>query len=421
MTSMIDDEKISLHKGDSVVFLGSMNAMPMMYAMELKNYGCEVLYFVDSPMENRLSRPENHFPNISYPYPSWIVERVILSQILLLMFPRLFAKFYMWKISRLTDKKIACFVLNGFFSALAPYLPRNAKIISLSHGSDLDVWANIDGVKGLADSFSGRSIFKFIPRFVSRRMIARLVFKQFSGYANSNAVFYFPLGFNPSGDKVVKDLKARGVRYVPRYDISFYPLQECSREFKSPSKELVIFSGVRFLYKTFPDGNHGYNKGNDIIINGIAKYHRVNKNIRVHFVEKGEDVNYAKDLCHSLGLDDVVIWHKEMSFKDLLALYLEADVCFDQVGDNWIAAIGGYALWLGKPLIANPLHAINSEIWPEENPVCSAASCDEVFEWLVKLEDITLRQEVSNRSKVFVERYMSPKYALNEAFNFDKV
>jgi len=67
--------------------------------------------------------------------------------------------------------------------------------------------------------------------------------------------------------------------------------------------------------------------------------------IKVHFVEKGEDLHYAKEreLCKKLGLENVVIWHKEMPFKDLLALYRDSDICFDQLGDHWIAGIGGYA------------------------------------------------------------------------------
>jgi len=387
-------EKIKLHKDEVIVFMGSMNAMPMMYALELKKLGYEVIYFVDVKKRDILSRPENHFPTV---------------------FPRLFASLYKWRIRRLTKKNIGCFVLNGFFSSLSPYLPSSKKI-GLSHGSDLDVWANTEDVETLTHSYGGRSIFKYLPKIFSSILIKFIVNKQYEGFRHTNAVVYFPSGFNDAGDKVVRQLVHSEVRYVPRYDISFEPLRNQPRTFKPATKILQIFSGVRFLYKTFPDGNKGYSKGNDLIIEGIAKYLTENPDIQVHFVEKGEDVHYAKELCRKLGLEQVIVWHKEMPFYDLLDLYLNSDICFDQLGEHWIGAIGGYALWLGKPLIANAELAVQSGVWPLENPVCSARTSDEVYEWLVRLEDTEFRRKISDSSKEFVEAYMGARKALTEIF-----
>jgi hypothetical protein len=64
---------IDLDAPGVIIFFGTMNAMPMMYAHELRNLGQDVIYFVDVPEKNTLCRPENHFPSISYPYPDWVV------------------------------------------------------------------------------------------------------------------------------------------------------------------------------------------------------------------------------------------------------------------------------------------------------------------------------------------------------------
>jgi len=410
-------EKISLSKDKLIVFMGSMNAMPMMYALELKKLGYDVIYFVDVSKENALSRPENHFPDIDYPYPPWVIELVLPSQIILSFFPRLFALMYQRRIRKVTKKEIGCFVLNGFFISLAPYLNKSSSKVSLSHGSDLDVWANTECLSVLVQSFKKRSIFKYLPSIMSKLLINKVVKRQYFGYSHTHTVVYFPKCFDAEGDKVIQKLMDQGVRYVPRYDISFEPLKGQSREFKNSTGTLQVFSGVRFLFRTFPDGNDGYNKGNDILIEGIAKYIAINPNIRVHFVEKGEDVQYAKELCQKLGIEDVVVWHKEMPFKDLLALYQNSDICFDQVGSHWIGAIGGYALWLGKPLIANPEPAVLSGVWPDSNPVCSAKTSNEVCDCFIRLEDVEFRKEVSNSSKVFVEKYMGPKMALSNMFD----
>lgn len=402
---------------ETIVFMGSMNAMPMMYALELRARGYKVIYFVDAPKKDTLSRPENHFPQISYPYPEWIVEMTLPTQILLPILPKIFSYIYLRYLRKMGVHKVDYFVLNGFYTSLAPYLPQTTQLIALSHGSDLDAWADVDNIYKLQMGYRDRSIFKFMTTKLSDALINMIAQRQLTGYKSVDVLMYFPIGFNEVGDKIVDKLLKIGVKYVPRYDISFEPVSQCSREYKEAGDKLVIFSGVRFLYKTFPDGNEGYNKGNDKIIAGIAKYHELNKNIIVHFVEKGEDVSSAKEMCQSLGLSDVVVWHREMKFKDLVDLYLNSDVCFDQTGCHWIGAIGGYALWLGKPLIADDAAAVKAGIWPIDNPVCSANSAEDVCNWLIELDSTVRRREISNRSKIFVEKYMSPNMALDQIFS----
>lgn len=75
-----DESAITLDRQHVVAFLGSMNAMPMAYAHALKKLGYSCLYFVDVPRRVPLCRPENFFPDISYPYPHWIQEIILPSQ-----------------------------------------------------------------------------------------------------------------------------------------------------------------------------------------------------------------------------------------------------------------------------------------------------------------------------------------------------
>lgn len=412
--------KIKLNKnGGPIVFIGGMNAMPMMYALELKKKGYEVIYFVDAPVSDKLSRPENHFSDIAFPYPNWIIEVNIKTQMLLPFFRKFFARLLDGKLHKVVDKSPQAYVLNGFFISLSPFLGKGIPKIALSHGSDLDSWADVDGVQVLADNFHKHSIFRYMPSYFSKKLIKESVLRQFGGFANADKVVYFPYGFNSNGDRVIDKLKQCGVDVLERYDISFEPLKEQSREFKDNGNELTIFSGVRFTYDTFSEGNAEYSKGNDIIIKGLARYYQDNKKLVVHFVEKGPDVEKAKLLCKKTGLAPAVVWHKEMAFKELLKLYASADVCFDQVGKHWIGAIGAYAMFLGKPLIANDHLPVKLGVWPAENPVCSAATEQEVLERLLKLQNSEERRRVSKKSMVFVEEYMSPRRLLDDLFVFE--
>ncbi|WP_183028213.1 hypothetical protein [Variovorax sp. UMC13] len=410
-------KKIKIDKSGVIVFMGSMNAMPMMYAWELRRRGYDVLYFVDAPPTDALSRPENHYAGLGYPYPNWVVELKMPTQMMLPYFSRLHAKRVMKNIRSRTKKAISCFFLNGFFVSLAPWLKTEGKVVALSHGSDLDVWANRGNAKNLSNSFKNRSIFNFLPSAFAGRLIEKAVKQQYAGFSSSDAVIYFPHGFNISGDEVVGQLRAEGKSVWERYDVSFEPLAGVSREIKEPESKIILFSGVRFLYKTFPDGNREYSKGNDIMIQGIAEYWKRNKRIEVHFVEKGEDVLHAKQLCRDLGINEIVVWHKEMPFNKLIDLYLKSDICFDQVGAHWMGAIGAYALFLGRPLIANVNKAMELGVFPYKNPILSAENASDVFDALVKLENDSFRRNLSQDSKIFVEREMGCSKLIDSLFS----
>ena len=53
-----------------IFFIGTTNAMPMAYAIELKKFNYDVKYIVDVASDNMLSRPEFHYDSIKYPYPN---------------------------------------------------------------------------------------------------------------------------------------------------------------------------------------------------------------------------------------------------------------------------------------------------------------------------------------------------------------
>ncbi|PMM56249.1 glycosyltransferase [Vibrio lentus] len=407
--------KVKFYKNKgTIVFLGGMNAMPMMYALELKKEGFDVLYFVDATQDNELCRPENHFKDICYPYPDWIIELDVRSQIFLPMFRALFS-YYIEKVIRQKAKdRIQVYILNGFFVSLSPYLNKSSNKVALAHGSDLHTWADVDNSNILSETFSRQSIFKYTPKYLSKWLIQRIVEKQFQGFLKCNEAIYFPKGFNSEGDKIVSKLVSQGVTCIERFDISFEALKGVSRSYRSKNEKLVIFSGVRFQYKTFTESNSSYSKGNDIIIRALAKYYKRNPNIEIHLVEKGPDCQNAKKLIQELGLDDVIVWHNEMKFTDLLNLYDRAHICFDQVGSHWIGAIGGYALWLGKPLIANDSNFRKYGFWPEDTPILSADSENKIINHLIDLEKESYREKISGDSKLFADSYLSPKAILNQ-------
>ncbi|MBM7332994.1 MAG: hypothetical protein ABGX87_01025 [Alcanivorax sp.] len=405
-------EQAPQNKGP-IVFLGSTNAMPMVYARALKRLGHEVLYFVGRRPTDTLHRPENHFPDIDYPYPEWIVEMPVSSQVMLATFPRYYAARIGKEVRKRSGRPPVCYILNGFYIALHPYLEQQAIRIGLSHGADLIQWGDPENKAQLVRDFSKKTVFRFLPSTLSSWWIGTVLKRQAAGFASIHYLIAFLRGISHDNDRLVRRYESQGVRYIPRFDVSFDPLSGEPRGFKPADDFLSIFCGVRFHYKSMVGNRKGWSKGNDQIIRGLADFYREYPAMRVHFVEKGPDVQSAKALCAELGLD-CVIWHKEMPFSELLTLYRDADICFDQTGDHWIGAIGAYALWLGKPLIANDRNLVSSGFWPETTPVFTATDSAQVFERLQELRDPRVREAVAAPGQRFAEEYLSSERVVAE-------
>lgn len=382
-----------------VAFAGQMNCMPMQYARRFRADGHCVTYVVDVPQSSKLSRPECHYSDIPYPYPDWIKEEVVWR-------PELQSVLGGVNTARVLRHLEAADVvfLSGHYIQLAARLRQDVVKIGLFAGSDFGVWCDVEKVPTLAKL----GPFKILEP-VKRCIVRKIVASNFESLRHLDAVTYFPGGLCQDGDKVLARLKTvkPSVVHIPRFDIPFESLKGVSREAKVQSERLIIFSAVRFIYKTFPEGNKQVCKGNDLIIKGLARYVMRNPNVDIHFINKGVDVEDARQLCEDLKLKPYVTWHNEMPFRSLINLYLASDICFDQVGKNWLGAVGGHAMYLGRPLIANYRPEVFRDIWGSDVPICQADSEEEVYERLVELESIDLRRKLSRQGSAFAERYLS--------------
>lgn len=380
-------------------FIGSMNAMPMAYALKFKRDGYDVRYVVEAPADDHLMRPEFHFSaDVSYPYPDWIIE-VPWGNDLIRHATAPFSN--RAGIASMSDRDIV--FLNDASVALAPFLPKSVLCVALSSGSDIDVF----GRWSMAFTLASRIRRKYL--YPPRLMLELLrVFWQRKGLRRCEGICYFPRGLNPAGDAVVDELRRAHPQpfLVERFDVNFksagvprppLPLR--------PLKKILV--PVRFNMNPPAGGQFEY-KGNDIIIRGLAAYARCNPSIEIHLVAKGppEDLVEAQRLCHDLGIDANVTWHRPMPLPQLFDLFAASDVVFDQVGHHWMGAIGCYALYMGRPLIANARLDIFGRLWGEATPILQATTELEIVEQLRRCEDQGERQRIADAGRTFAEQHL---------------
>jgi len=377
-------------------FVGSMNAMPMGFALELKVLGFDVKYIVESERRMILMRPECHFKNIPYPYPKWIKEIVMskLNKYIYPLFPRLFLKDI---VEEMSDRDLIFFNDYGF--QIARCFGKSIIKFGLFCGSDLDVYSdpkypryqfNIFNLKTYAHFFIG------LPR----------VYNQRKGIRECHILSYFPVGFNKKGDELMSDIMC-GLNYldVRRYGCTNF--REIGIGYTKPKvkRKYIILSPVRFLMN--PESIEY--KGNDLIIKAVGRLYRENKKIELHLFEKGvdADIMLAKKMCAEYGLVDIVKWYKEMPLKELLKLYQGSDIVIDQVGSHWPGAIAFYGLHMGKPVIANINKDICNSYWDEKCPLLVAGDVDSILANLRLCQKYEFREAWGKKSYDFAKKYIN--------------
>lgn len=391
-----------------IAFLGSANALGMMYAIELRKQGFKVTYIVTTPRSDTLSRPEFHYPELHYPYDEWIKEKIITNPIL----ANLFANQFLGDLIKLLNNHDLV-VLSGYYLMLANHL-KCKKIAFLSYGSDLDVWCNKSNYRLHA---SNAVKFKKPIRSIASLLAIK---KMRSAFKKCNLLITFPMGLSKERDDIlIENSKNWNGETIYRFDISFHPLINADRSFVKNNEKLVLLCAARCSFIPEKDSSPSDMKGIDIILKGIAKYAKCTKSIfEFHIIEKGKDLQETKNLATELGINNVIVWHKEMPFVELVKLYEKSHICFDQTSNSWLGAIGLYALYLGRPLIANSRKDILNEIWHNSSSVCEAQTPDEVADWLYKLENPSLREKIHFQSMKFAEDFLGPDLVLQKIVRY---
>jgi hypothetical protein len=381
----------------SAAFIGNMNAMPMTYALALRTAGWDVKYIVDSPRSDLLSRPEYKFPQISYPYPEWIIERRVRSPAVAALLPGTMLRDVV-AILRRCDVVVA----SGLFLPFSRFLRSDQRVVFISHGSDVEVWCDQGNIDKLSELFTPR-----IGKFLARRFVRAVVGRMVEALRRATAIVTFPAGLSPHGDLVLQHVLAgTSVRRVPRYDISFADLPVLDGPPTDlPAQPLRVICGTRHTFRAHPGLSEFESKGTDRIIRGLGCYARASgKSIEVHFFEKGRDVLEAKRICQQEGIAPFVIWHREMPFHEYLALHRCCHVAVDQVGPQWVGT-GMYAMYMHMPLIANSRKEVLDAFWGEASPICHAETPEDVADWLRRLQDAATRDRIGRESHAFAVRH----------------
>lgn len=376
-------------------FLGNTNNYPFIIAAQMREMGCDVVLFVDAPATEILNRPEQYSDIVRYPYPGWIKEKLSLRKSLNIHFPQIFEKDVIRELNNCD-----AVILNGYGHRFKNFIKASIPSISMFSGGDLEIMCDYENVTQM---YLSNKKLKYLPAGIKKAFARFSVNQLRSAIAKASMVSYFPEGLIPYGDKFLKEIF--GNKTFKRFSHMHVITEGYHYCVPANNEVFRIFSFTRFMWKTpFPPGRSMLeNKGNDIMIKGIALFlKKYNKPLDIHFIEKGLHVDESKQLIEELGFESMVTWHKEMPFKELVKHVEQADVIFEQLGTHFISG-GFYPMLQGRPVIGNARPEIFDLITREKTPVCHATTPEQVCYWLQQLTgNKDLIGEIGKKSRQYV-------------------
>lgn len=381
--------------------LGNTNNYPLMLAMVLRKFGCDVTLVLTE--KDILNRPEGRYPEFKDKYPSWIIDASQLTEWdFISLSPSL---------STILDQVSNCdaFVLNSYCVSLLPLL--GAPGVAFLTGSDLSHYANPESVQARIHGWD--STYAASPEAqLTLRQLNDLVHRQREGIRQAVAVRYMPRGIVPRDDKLLEEIG------VPDSNRIFMAPAELERVKLAPAphnQPVRVFCATRLTWKGPIDPGRSpldY-KGSDIMVHGIGQFYReTGMKLDIHLVRKGFHIEELQDIINEEGLSDQITWSDVMPLTQVWDEFAKADIVFDQLSDSAIGMAGLDAMATGRPVIGNARPEVFEDLFEGPSPICQARTPEEVCAQLKRLVyDPAERERIGLAGRNYVEKYFNPQNA----------
>lgn len=395
-----------------VGFVGNANNYPFMLARALRQSGHEVCFILVT--DTRLDRPESRYADVGVPYPGWIQELAFDD-------PLEWIRAGMsGKRERIVELLADCdwVVVNQLGCSLLPQIRRPA--LALLTGSDLLVYADWATATKQARQVESRTALRRWARAqVTRVEYLELIRRQRAGIRQATLVRFFSPGLFADGDSLLATL---GVGDERRVFLRMTDTDAIAYSEPPANDPPRLFCGARLNWvRPIPHGwcEMDY-KGTDVMVKGVALFNRrTGRRVDLRLVRKGLHVVETMALLEQEGIADQVTWCDELDHQHYLDECRQADVVFDQFGNSMTGMVTLESMAIGRPVIANGRADLVDGPWAEDNPLCQAATPEEVCAHLLRLvPDSGIRREVGLASRRFVEQHFSTQAVANYCLNY---
>lgn len=152
-------------------------------------------------------------------------------------------------------------------------------------------------------------------------------------------------------------------------------------------REFIVMQHGRQAWKYTKDNL--YNKGNDILLYGFAKFVNTLKDsssVVLKLLDYGEHVHESKKLIKELKIDSHVEWIDKMHRDDLIVKVAEATVSVGSLNRSWFSYGAVYEALANKvAFMGFRKDELYIDHYPELYPMCNASTAEEVATGLKRL------------------------------------
>ncbi|MCJ8305498.1 MAG: glycosyltransferase [Nitrosopumilus sp.] len=199
----------------------------------------------------------------------------------------------------------------------------------------------------------------------------------------------------PASELLIKKLKIKNYFMIPCHpEISFFnPGKTLKTDFND---NFTIFHPTNLNWKE---------KGNDILIKGVAIFLKKYPKTTLLIVEHGIDLKKTYELIKKLDIEKNIKFIKgPLIYEQLKFYYHNADVVADQFIGSEIGAIGREVLCSQKPLLANFDKVAYETQFDTAPPIMRANTPDEVCSKLELLLDDETRDKYGKDGRLWMEK-----------------
>ena len=230
-------------------------------------------------------------------------------------------------------------------------------------------------------------------------------------YANVPRALITNTDVLPSADQIPIEPYRRV--YLPHaFDDSRLKTFRRDNQHLKPAGDVVqLFSPSRHHWCT-PD--RSLNKGNDVLLRGIAEAVRDGVKVRIRLVDWGQHVEESKRLIDDLGISSLVSWVPIMNRTQLWSACLTSHAVADQFALPALGGVGYESLTLGARLITNIDATALAVFFGESPPVLIAATPAQVTDRIRELaEDLQDQSGRGSAGAAWAARYHSTARVLD--------
>jgi len=380
-----------------IAFVGNMNNYSFPLALEMRKQGVDVRFVVDSP--EPLHRPECRFGWAADAYGDWIFDLAPL-RIRDVLLPTA-------KMRRLREVVADCggVVASSIGIGLSARLKKPTFV--LTAGSDLDVMADDEQV-AIQRRIPGRSA---IAGNAAAWLYGRFVAVQQRGFRRAVGVDYALPGLLPHGDALLERI---GVPLSRRY--AFMPTDVAHLPFTplpvNPALRILNSARLCWVQPLPPGFGILDNKRNDILVEGVALFHRRSgQPVDLRLPKKGQHVAETRALVDRLGIPHCVTWFDEMTQAEFKNEILAADIVADHFGEGVIGVGAREAMALGRPVIANGKPELVQRHLGAALPIADARTPEEVARAIEGLSSRAARERQAEEARKFADEHLSASRA----------